>query len=342
MPYPLRRGGPFCMSRARPVTNREKRTVKLKKTLAAVGTAALLTGGLLAAPAFAEDEVCTPSEAWTETIEHPAIPAVGKPVIKNPDYVPASTVEHPAVPAVGEPTIPNPEYTPEWVETVVVTPGSPEVPAVTHTEWEFKHFVTGKTKWKSDPNWNAEWNWESIGWFKTGATKEVVDVPAVPAVEEVTKQVTHPAVGEPTIPNPEYVAEIPAWTEEIPEQGKKFIKNPDFVPAVDAWTETVEHEAVECPVTEEPTEEPSEEPTTEEPVETPVVVVPAPQPTVNVTVTPTEVEKTTAVKDTKKADTGERTELAETGSVLGTAAAISLGLLLLGGTFALIARRRTN
>lgn len=84
-----------------------------------------------------------------------------------------------------------------WDEKVIDTPGRAAVPAkdaVYEVLYEFQH-KHGQTKWNSNPNWNAESNPESVGWTKTGATKngELISpaVPAQAAVEEVSHIVKH-------------------------------------------------------------------------------------------------------------------------------------------------------
>lgn len=145
----------------------------MKKSIAASIAALLIAGGIaLAAPASA-----------TQTPPTECVPADAW----------TEVINHPAV---GEPTIPNPAYVPEVIY----------VPAVTHTEYKFVHksdIFALNPKWSADPEWNAETNPESVGWVKTEDTRQVIDVPEVPG---------SPAVGQPTIDNPEYV---PAYDETI-------------------------------------------------------------------------------------------------------------------------------
>lgn len=234
----------------------------MKKQLAAIGAATALLLGGFTSTAWAE----TPNDTTSPEVcvPHPAQPAQGEPTIEidNPDFVPEQYIEHPAE---GEPTIPNPDYIPakDAVYETVQHPAeyktvhheaeytTVEHPAVTHTEWEYKHFITQKTKWKADPNWNADWNPHSIGWFKTGNTKDVVDTPAWSEQvlvkdawdeevlvkdawdEEVLVSEATPAVGEETIPNPNYKA---PWTEVKPAIGdpKITVDNPKYVAPQDA------------------------------------------------------------------------------------------------------------
>lgn len=87
------------------------------------------------------------------------------------------TVHHDAV---GTPTIPNPNY----------VPAKDAVPPTTHKEYEFKQFITGKTKTNTDRWWNP-----GLGWYFDGNVIDVSNNDGKPAV---------PAQGTPTIPNPAY------------------------------------------------------------------------------------------------------------------------------------------
>lgn len=224
----------------------------MKKFLASLAAAAIVTlGGVAGAqPATATEspapEVCVPAAAWTETI-----PAKGTPTIPNPEYVPGKdawteTIEHPAVPAQGEPYIKNPEYVPPvpetteqrlvkeaWDEEVLVSPAVEEVPEVSHTDYEWKTLVLSK-------GWQYRWVhsdkdgtfYDGKVWLKTGKTQKHVEVEYVPGKPAVYETVHHPAEYETvTIPGK-------------PAQGQPVIKNPNYVPAKEAWTETVEHPAV--------------------------------------------------------------------------------------------------
>jgi LPXTG-motif cell wall-anchored protein len=137
----------------------------------------------IASAADLPDEYCQPVYETRDNPEYIAafdevIPAVGSPTIEidNPEYVPESTVHH---------------------------------EAVTHTEWEYVHIITWKTKWQDSPTWNAEGNPHSIGWLLTGKTRDVVDTPAWDE--------TIPASGEPklTVPNPEYIPESTVHHEAV-------------------------------------------------------------------------------------------------------------------------------
>lgn len=109
-------------------------------------------------------------------------------------------------------TQPNPDYVPEWVSYV-------EHDAVTHTEYEFEG-PNGRTKWQTDPNWNAEVNEESVGWVATGATRVVVDV------EGYTEAIDMPAVGEPTI-------------EVMTDPGQEAIEPTEAIEAIPSQVNTV-------------------------------------------------------------------------------------------------------
>ena len=57
-------------------------------------------------------------------------------------------------------------------EKPVITPAVEYQPAVYETEYEFAHKKDPyKTKWSSNPNWNAENNENSLGWYATGNTR---------------------------------------------------------------------------------------------------------------------------------------------------------------------------
>ena len=102
---------------------------------------AVLAGGGAAQATTSTLEECVPVEgvaAWTETI-----PAVTKQVL------------HPA------------EY-----KTVEISPAVEYKAAVYEIEYEFVHKNDPyKTKWSTNPNWNAESNDNSKGWSATGNTR---------------------------------------------------------------------------------------------------------------------------------------------------------------------------
>lgn len=224
------------------------------RSLATVGillAAALVPLGVSTASANTYGgETCTPSDAWVEVIEHPA---VGEPTltVPNPDYKPAvdevsHIVTHPAETAiVHHEAETHTEYHfakftrertrtlgwsgwGEWSAYGAWSKYSPE----THTSWELSTAPLGGPAWHSsgDRNWGTvQWErqWQAqhdgqtrtvedkAAWDETVITKpawdeKIIDVPGQPAVGEPTKQ----------IPNPDYVA---------------------------AWTENVNHEAVTCP-----------------------------------------------------------------------------------------------
>src|SRR5690606_24421224 len=112
-------------------------------------------------------------------------------------WVVTETVHHDAV---GDATIPNPSY----------VPAQPEIPAVTHTEWKYVKIAGPGELWLNndtnkyvDSNGNAAQLGDWPIYERTQKTRVVEDSPAIPAV---------PAVGEPTIPNPNYVE---AYDEEV-------------------------------------------------------------------------------------------------------------------------------
>jgi hypothetical protein len=100
-----------------------------------------------------------------------------------------TVLDSPAVPAVpGAPAVGH-------FDTVVTTP------AVTVTEWEYQHQVTGNLRWESE-DWGAQ-NGQGNGWVRTGETRQtevtpavtsqvwVIDVPATPGTPAVPAT-THP------------------------------------------------------------------------------------------------------------------------------------------------------
>lgn len=204
---------------------------------------------------------CTPSEAYTETVKHPA---VGEPTIlvENPDYVPATdgyfTEEV------------NPDYVPA-TDGYFTTEANPDyIPATDPVTT-----LTGFMKW----NWTKQGKHGSPdgpppggGWHQVGITNDskgnTPDVihkgngkgsyfyyesvyettPGTPAQGEPTIEVWHegtPAVGEPT---------VQVWIEGTPAQGTPLVEveNPEYQAA---WTEYVEHEAISCPVEPAPVPE---------------------------------------------------------------------------------------
>lgn len=211
----------------------------MKKFIAGAAAALLVTAGLTlatasAATATTPPDQCVPSDAWTETIDHPA---VGEPTITidNPDYEPAveevtDTIEHPA------------EY-----ETVHHEAEYIHHDAVFKTEWKYtKHGGYGfiwvdndEFKYiKADGTGTNNKPW--LGWYYE-RTQHTREVEVTPAWDELVKEAWD-----------EQVLVKEAWTETIvvvegkPAVGEPTIvvDNPDYQPA---WTETIEHEAVTCP-----------------------------------------------------------------------------------------------
>jgi len=304
-------------------------------TLVLAGSLAFAAG-----PAHAAD--CTPQDAWTETIEHPA---VGEPTITidNPDYIPGT----PAIPAVEEVSHIEQRLVSEaWDEVVVDVPEHVvHHEAITHTEWKYsKHGGPGE-KWVPNNTWKyvkedgTGTNMKpSYGKFyeRTSKTRVVVDQEAWDETIPATyKTIHHEAVYEDV-----KVIDVPAQPEipAVPAVGEPTIEveNPDYVPA---WTEVIEHEAVSCP-TPEPSDEPTPEP---EPTDEPT---PEPEPTDEPTPEPEPTDEPETVigepetPTLRAAHTAEVDALAETGgTVEWTLAAYAVGLLGLGTILALRAFR---
>ena len=317
----------------------------MKSRTLLAGVALAITAVFALPNAALATEACTPSDAWTETIEHEA---VGEPtiVIENPDYVPATegyytTEDNPDyVPATDGyyTTEDNPDYvpaTPDTTETV-------HHDAVTHLEWKYtKHggygfiWVNNNTFKYIDQYGNGSNSKPNKGWYyeRTQHTRTVVDceawdevitIPGTPAQGEPTIQVWHdgtPAQGEPT---------IQVWHDGTPAQGEPTIEveNPEYIPA---WTETIEHEAVVCPV--DPTEPEPPVVVDPEPVPPVIELPPLPEPTTDGVIT--------AVDDTDQPEV-----LATTGSdsnpwivIVGFAVG---GALVIGGVLAFAYARRNK
>ncbi|USH45255.1 DnaE-like DNA polymerase III alpha [Microbacterium phage Potty] len=218
------------------------------RRLVATAATALVVGGGLAVGTALPASAHTPSVSATcsaidiNLTNYEVKPESGTPTIEiaNPDYV----AEVPGVPAQGTPTIlvPNPDYVPAIPEVPEVLGDPPLIKAeqleVSHTENEYKQWVTGKLKWVKSDDWNP-----GFGWYATGNQRIVVDVPYSPAVYGPQPVITPyqpavPAVGEPQIEvaNPAYVPAVPA----VPAVGEptKTVENPDYV-AADATPNTV-------------------------------------------------------------------------------------------------------
>lgn len=224
------------------------RSIAVVSTLLA---AALVPLGVSSASASTYGgEECTPSDAWVEVIDHPA---VGDPTltVPNPDYVPAipavtEVVTHPAETEVvhheaeGYTEYHFAKFTRErtrtlgwsgwgaWSEYGAWSKYTPE----THTSWETDTAPLGSPQYHSsgDRNWGTvqwerQWQAQYDGqsrWHETKAAwdETVITKPAWDETVIVTPEV--PAVGEPT----------------------KTIPNPDYV---EGWTENIDHPAVTCP-----------------------------------------------------------------------------------------------
>ena len=84
------------------------------------------------------------------------------------------------------------------------TPKVPEIPAVTHMEYEFVHHDLGndnseKSKWEK-AGWNADTNDHSIGWTSTGISRivtEKIAVAAIPGTEAETNTIKVTVDGKP-------------------------------------------------------------------------------------------------------------------------------------------------
>lgn len=245
----------------------------MKKFLAGSAAAAMLTLGLVgfaAVPASATDDVgvCVPSDAWTETIPHPA---VGEPTltVPNPEYIPAVPEQSHIVTHPAETTVVH-----HPAETTVV-----HHEAETHTEYHFAKFTREKTREKGSHGWG---DWSGYGeWSKyspeTHTSWQTSDAPLgspqfhssgnhgknvqwerqwQALFDGQTRVIEDKAAWDETVvvkeAHDETVIVKEAWDEKIidvpaqPAVGEptKTVPNPDYVAAYD---EVIEHPAVECP-----------------------------------------------------------------------------------------------
>lgn len=193
--------------------------MNIKKIAAAFAVA--LTTALLVPTVASATEVCVPKDAWTETVEHPA---VGTPTITidNPDYVPATegyytTEENPDyVPATPDQTVADGFMKWNWTGAKVGPQGQIPPAAGWHQVG-----VTNDSKGATPDTIIHQGNGHKSYFYFQSLYKVI---PGTPAQGEPTIEVWHdgtPAIGEPTIE----------------------VENPDYVAP---WTETIQHEAVVC------------------------------------------------------------------------------------------------
>ena len=178
---------------------------------------AVLVGGGAAQATTSTLEECVPVAgvaAWTETI-----PAVTKQVPHNAEY-----------------------------KTVEITPAVEYKAAVYETEYEFAHKNDPyKTKWSTNPNWNAESNDNSKGWSATGNTRQgkliSAEVLAKPAVTE--QQLVKEAWTETVVVTPEQKIDHPevkavTCDDEVPPVVTPQTKTLKWqLPATGTWPQTV-------------------------------------------------------------------------------------------------------
>ena len=139
-------------------------------------------------------------------------------------------------------------------EKVIDVEAQPAVPGTDAvygpTEYQFEHAPNGvyKTRWETDPNWNANDNENSTGWRSTGEPRQELITPAVPgkdAVEEVSHVVTHEAVTR-TVPHDAVVCPPPVDQFTPYEVTVCWsMDNPDLsTPGTHEWPQT----RASCPV----------------------------------------------------------------------------------------------
>lgn len=304
---------------------------------------------------LANAATCVPTDAVATTYK----------TVENPDYVPAveevshtitvvdeeaydeevlvteeHTVHHEAIP----PTVTHfPAVVVPAVTHVVNHPAVTHVvhhdavthtvkhEEVSHTEYEYKQFITGKTKWRDTPTWNG-YDGLSWGWYYTGNSKTVVDQ------ECWTEVIVDTPAWDETVVDSE------AWDEVVVDVAEYTIPaydvtNNDGVPCWDevipAVYTTVHHEAVTHEETVidveaqdaigDPTISVVDVPGTPAVVCEPVVVT-------VVDTTPPATQAPAAVSELD--DSGE---LAHTGSAWDTLAPWAFGALMLGAAAAVTA-----
>lgn len=174
------------------------------KKIAAAVTAAALVGGLSLIGATAPASAHTPAASATCSVL--TVDASYYETKPGTEDVYESVLKTPAVeyqPAV---------YGPRPVITAAVA-------EVSHTEYEFRHkLLIWKTRWETNPNWNAESNENSLGWFKTGETRVVIDTPAV---EEV--------LGDAPLISPEVLAQDAVYEDVLKSEGTPADDKPNNV-----------------------------------------------------------------------------------------------------------------
>lgn len=134
--------------------------MKIRKLLASACTALLVGVGLSVATALPAS-AHTPT-AWAEcdAVYVEASNYETKPATQDQTEQKLVSEAVPYQPAV-------------YGEKPVITPAVEYQPAVYETEYEFAHKKDPyKTKWSSNPNWNAENNENSLGWYATGNTRQ--------------------------------------------------------------------------------------------------------------------------------------------------------------------------
>jgi hypothetical protein len=173
---------------------------------------AILATGVIAA-ALAVGGVATTASAHTNEVSSTCT-ALSVDLTNYAAIVP----EIPAVPAVYN----------DYDETIVDVPAVDAVDAVTHTEYEFKQWITGHTKWNADRWWNP-----GLGWYYDGNTRVVVDTPAQDAIPAVTHVVHHHDLvtpGQDAIPAKvnTVVVTVDGATVEDTTFGSSFVKDYTF------------------------------------------------------------------------------------------------------------------
>jgi len=203
----------------------------MKKLFVGVALAVGLTFSGGTAALATEVTACVPAAAWDEVIHHDA---------------------------VGTETIPNPEYVPGTPDTTTIVhhDGTPDTTEVTgYLKWTWTNPEKGKGTPDGPP--------PGEGWHEVGITSDTKG--------DTPDTILHQGNGYGSYFYFETQTKVtpgePAWDETVvvpgtPAQGEPTIPNPDYVAPYD---ETKHHDAVTCPVP--PTDNPPTDnpPTTEQP-----------------------------------------------------------------------------
>lgn len=199
--------------------------------IGALALAAATVVGVQSAHATGDDpEPCVPSEAWTQTIEHPA-----------------KVKHHPAIPAVTE-TIPGmwQNFSPNKYQKKFV--GPPAHPVDERGTWN--HMNKPIPPGHAGPDGVYQNGNGNGSWFYRQAEKVVIVTPEIPAWDEILKEAWTETIEHPAVTCEDDPTDEPTPTEPTP-------------------TDEPTDEPTEDPTPQEPTEEPETPSTGGDPDPTP-------------------------------------------------------------------------